>query len=128
MNRDEITRICKSHNVDPEGAELFNKDWIISRTGDLIGGPNWGYGIYDNNHLDNWITHIAFKTWGDPHTFIPAYIEALCRQGVESYVCRVSFRKPMEEIKPFELRGKEDVIRQMAEEVVISMREVYGHN
>lgn len=128
MKQEEVIEICKIHNVDPVGAELFNSDWIISRTGDLIGGPNWGYGIYDNNHLDNWITHIAEKTWGNPYTFIPAYVESLCRQGYESYLCRVSFRCEKQEIKPFELRGKEDVLIRMADEVVSSKRLVYGRD
>lgn len=85
MTQDEIREICISHNVDPDGAEMFNDDYIISRTGDLICGMNWSYGIYDYMlDKDDWIPHLRRKNWYNDATFVPAYLEALRKHGIYS--------------------------------------------
>ena len=104
MTQEEIKDICLSHGIEPKGAELFNEDYIISATGDLICSPNWGYSIWDNALLDvDWMNHLQHKNWYDVRTFLPAYVEALCRQGKRLVMSMVSGRRII--IEPFKLRA-----------------------
>jgi len=92
MTQEEIKRICNSHGVDPEGAELFNDEYIISRTGDVIGGVNFSYGIFDFQLLKpDWVPHLRQKNWYDDKTFVPVYIEALRRKGVDSFCMNITY-------------------------------------
>lgn len=85
MTQEEIKDLCESWGVNPEGAELFNEDYIISKTGDLICGTNFSYCIYDGDlKKPDWIPHLRQKNWYKDKTFIPAYIEALRRKGIYS--------------------------------------------
>ena len=103
MEYGKIREICEWHNVDPRGAELFNPGWILSRTGDMIGGTRWSYGIYDNNLLGcNWPTHLTEKTWFKPELFVPAFIEALCRAGIDELP--VDWGQGRETVRPAEHR------------------------
>lgn len=103
MKKEEIRDICESHGINPDGAELFNEDYIISKTGDLICGINWSYSIWDNMlKEDNWFNHLSYKNWYKVETFVPAYIEALCRQNVESLNVLVGRKKIT--IEPFKIK------------------------
>lgn len=114
MKQEEIKKICDWHNVDPEGVWQINEDWLVSRTGDLIGGRNFGYGIYDYQNGDTWIPHMAEKNWVDLHTFIPAYVEALCRRGYKEYTIKLSYDSESITIKPFELRTDFEGMNELA--------------
>ena len=106
MTQREIEEICESHGIEPKGAELFNEDYIISTTGDLICGINWSYSIWDNMLLNvDWLEHLQHKNWYNVRTFFPAYIEALCRQGKECIMTRIENRTII--LEPFKMREDE---------------------
>ena len=104
MEKEEIKEICEMHGIEPEGAELFNDDYIISKTGDLICGRNWGYSVWDNMLLSvEWFSHLRQKIWYKDRTFVPAYIEALCRQNIDH--CEVGTGFGTIILEPFVLRA-----------------------
>lgn len=112
MTQEEIKDICELHGIEPRGAEMFNEDYIISKTGDLICGLNWGYSIWDNALLEtDWLNHLQYKNWFDVRTFLPAYIEALCRQDKKKVMSMVSGRRII--IEPFKLRADKVAMENM---------------
>ena len=130
MTQEEIKKICIRHNVAPEGAVLFYEDWIVSRTGDLIGGRQygWEYGIYDNNQEDdNWLTHMCEKEWCDIFTFIPAFIEALCRRGITEKKVTIGYGGK-ECINPFDYRGNAKRLNELSMRVKRSVNEFYSRH
>ena len=114
MTQEEIREICESHEIDPRDAMLFNDEYILSRTGDIICGPNWGYSIWDNqlrNHI--WFSHLSMKKWYNADLFVPAYIEALCRHNIEEVVCQLDFCKFVT-IHPFEYRNNSKRLSELS--------------
>jgi len=127
MTKEDIRKACEYMRVDPDGADLVNSDWIVSKTGDMLGHPSFEYLIQDDQlKYDYWMTHMVEKTWVNADTFVEAYIEALCRAGIKELVCDVSFSKSKELIRPFELRGDKAALHRMADELARSVNEFYG--
>lgn len=125
MTQEELKRICEWHNVNPDGMWQINKDWLVSRTGDLIGGMNFGYGIFDYQGGETWIPHMAEKKWVDLHTFIPAYIEALCRRGHKRYRLKLSYHSETITVKPFELRLNTEKMDALADKAYLLINDYY---
>ena len=125
MEGRKIREICEWHNVNPCGAEKFNDGWILSRTGDMIGGMNWSYGIYDNNLLGcNWPTHLVEKVWFNPRLFVPAFIEALCRAGIDEL--SVDCGQGREVVRPGEHRNDTAFFGDKTGEIQRFSQAVYG--
>jgi len=124
MNYEEIVEICEQWGVDPKGTSLFNEDYIISRTGDLIcrvGSGNFGYLIADNQLKCDyicWFIHLSPKMWYREETFIPAYIEALCRYGVEELETPIYLNDNQKLIiHPFKLRKNKELQRLLVQTI-----------
>ena len=69
--------------------QVWEKDWEISPVGDIKHKEN-GYEI-KNHELgacqewgQSWVVKMSYKDWVDLNTFIPAYIEACHRAGIET--------------------------------------------
>ena len=117
----DIKEICECYEVDSDGALLFNENWIISKEGDLIGGysGNYFYGIWDYMlSQPDWIAQLMNKRWFDINTFIPVYIEALCRAGVEEVRCRYCYGEELHTIHPFELREDSNAVIKLIRDII----------
>ena len=66
-------------------AAVWEEDWYISACGDMTSKKHNPYFISaDRLGKENWLDHMAGKSWVDLNTFVPAYIEACHRAGVMS--------------------------------------------
>lgn len=61
--------------------EIWEKEWSVSRAGDIRHKFN-GYQIPAQSlQREDWLSHMAEKTWVDMNTFFPAYRSAIRRAG-----------------------------------------------
>lgn len=70
--------------------ERYNRDWLLSRQGDMY--CNNDYDIPASRLTeDDWLLHLMEKGWFDANTFIPAYFEALRRANIKIVTIRVEY-------------------------------------
>lgn len=129
MTHEEIAEICEQWGVDPKGTSLFNEDYIVSRTGDLIcrvGSGNFGYLIADNQLSCDicWFIHLSPKMWYREETFVPAYIEAMCRYGIKELETPIQLNETTRLIvHPFKLRTDKELQRLLVQ----TLRSLHRH-
>lgn len=64
--------------------EIWEKEWEVNRNGDITHKYN-GYHIPGERLAgENWLSHMADKTWVDMNTFFPAFQEACYRRGLNN--------------------------------------------
>lgn len=71
--------------------ELF---WAIEDDGTLadVRGGHYQYEIEPRRLTeDDWIIHLAKKRWVDLNSFIPAYFEALAKQGIKEITIKTQY-------------------------------------
>lgn len=70
--------------------EHFNEDWAVNEDGDLRG---WGYYLISCDRLleEDWLIHLIGKKQFDANTFIPAYIEACFRAGIQKVTMKMFY-------------------------------------
>lgn len=77
--------------IVPDGYEAYNRDWCISKNGDLVNVWN-GYEVgCDILGKEDLLLHLMDKRWFNVGYFIPAYFEACRRSGLNTIQVRVSY-------------------------------------
>lgn len=68
----------------------YNSDWFMDNYGSLLHVS--GYLIpHVRVDEDDWLLHLMGKVWFDANTFIPAYLTALKRHGVNTVNIRTAY-------------------------------------
>lgn len=73
---------CLKDYIKVKEEERRRSDWYIDEEGYLCHKGEY-YEIDPDRLAENWIGHMARKRWVNMNTFIPAYIEACERAGVQ---------------------------------------------
>ena len=61
----------------------FSSDWMVEDDGTMVSKQN-GYTITHERLGENWLQHMAEKTWVNMNTFVRAYIHACAIAHVKS--------------------------------------------
>ena len=69
---------------DPFKDNRRTYDWEVSPSGDMYCADASYHIAAERLGTENWLDHIAGKTWVNLNTFIPAYIEACRRAGIKT--------------------------------------------
>ena len=67
------------------------KDWEISKQGDLTHIKRDYYISHDRLSEDDWLLHLITKGWFDANTFLPAYFEACKRAGIKEVTIKTTY-------------------------------------
>lgn len=69
----------------------YNEDWYVRTDGQML-DKRTGYVIPpDELDREHWLIHLLDKRWFDATTFLPAYIEACRKAGLEVIHIRIDF-------------------------------------
>jgi hypothetical protein len=63
--------------------EIAESDWTVERDGTMV-HKSTGYYIEATRLGENWLEHMAAKTWVNMKTFVKAYIRACYIAGVKT--------------------------------------------
>ena len=84
----EYVEALKEYDTDNDAfAERTRRrtfDWEVSPSGDMYCADASYHIAAERLGTENWLDHIAGKTWVNLNTFIPVYIEACRRAGIKT--------------------------------------------
>ena len=69
----------------------------------------------------DWLEHMQYKNWFRVRTFLPAYVEALCRQKKECVISYVAGRKII--LEPLKLRDNKSAMENMIKLLEIRIKQ-----